>query len=192
MQLGMAMRAADLGDLAGLTGQLARVREELLGGLAELRDLARGIHPPLLGEHGLRPAVDGLVARSPVAVTVHGDLDHRPAPPVEAALYFTIAEALTNVAEYAGAGEVTVTLASDDGQAQVEVRDDGNGGAEPANGSGLRGLVDRLGALGGQLHVHSEPGAGTTVHAVVPLDPRRPAGEVTCGCCAEGLCRCRA
>jgi signal transduction histidine kinase len=135
MQLGMAMRAADLGDLAGLTGQLA-------------------------GEHGLRPAVDGLVARSPVAVTVHGDLDHRPAPSVEVALYFTIAEALTNVAEYAGAREVTVTLASDDGQAQVEVRDDGNGGAEPANGSGLRGLVDRLGALGGQLHVHSEPGPG--------------------------------
>jgi signal transduction histidine kinase len=192
MQLGMAMRAAERGELAGLTDQLARVREELQGGLAELRDLARGIHPTLLEEHGLRPAVDALVARSPVAVAVHGDLDRRPAPSVEAALYFTVAEALTNVAKYAGAHEATVTLSSNDGQAQVEVRDDGNGGAEPAKGSGLRGLVDRLGALGGHLHVHSEPGAGTTVHAVVPLDPRRPAGAVTCGCCAEGRCRCGA
>jgi signal transduction histidine kinase len=192
MHLGMAIRTAERGELAGLPEQLARVREELQGGLAELRELARGIHPTLLGEHGLRAAVDALVARSPVAVTVRGDLPQRPAASVEAALYFVIAEALTNVAKYASARSATVTVSSGDGQAQVEVRDDGRGGAEPANGSGLRGLVDRLGALGGHLHVHSERGAGTTVHAVVPLDPRRPAREVACGCCAEGRCRCGA
>lgn len=192
IQLGIATRAAERGDLAGVAEQLSRMREELQGGLAELRDLARGIHPALLSEHGLRPAVDALVSRSPVAVTVQGDLDHRPAPSVEAALYFTIAEALTNVAKYASAATASVTLSSGDGEAQVEVCDDGSGGADPAKGSGLRGLVDRLGALGGHLHVHSEPGAGTAVHAVVPLDPRRRAGEVTCGCCTEGQCRCGA
>ena len=192
LQLAIATRAAERGDLAGLAEQLGRVREELQGGLAELRDLARGIHPALLSEHGLRPAVDALVARSPVAVTVHGELTDRPAPSVEAALYFTVAEALTNVAKYSRATTASVTLSSGDGQAQVEVCDDGRGGADPAKGSGLRGLVDRLGALGGHLHVHSLPGCGTTVHAVVPLNPRRPAGDVTCGCCAEGRCRCGA
>jgi signal transduction histidine kinase len=161
MHLGMAMRAAERGELAGVSEQLGRVREELQDGLAELRELARGIHPTLLGERGLRPAVEALVARSPVAVTVHGDLDERPAPSVEAALYFTIAEALTNVAKYAGADTATVTLSSGDGQAQVEVSDDGRGGAQPGERLGdSAGLVDRLGALGGHLHVHSERGPG--------------------------------
>jgi signal transduction histidine kinase len=192
MLLGMAMRTAEAGELAGLPEQLGRVRDELQAGLSELRELARGIHPTLLGEHGLRPAVDALVARSPVPVTVRGDLPERPAPSVEAALYFVVAEALTNVAKYAGADRATVTLSCADDHAQVEVRDDGRGGAEPARGSGLRGLVDRLGALGGHLHVQSERGAGTTVHAVVPLAPRSPAAEMACGCCAEGQCRCGA
>jgi signal transduction histidine kinase len=109
---------------------------------------------------------------------------------VETALYFTVAEALTNVSKYAGATVVVVTIAGVGERAEVEVRDDGRGGADPAAGSGLRGLVDRLGALRGHLHVDSPPGRGTTVHAVVPLDPHDPRADTACGCCAEGRCRC--
>jgi signal transduction histidine kinase len=188
--LGTIVRAVERGEVDGLADDLRRAREELDGGLAELRELAHGIHPTVLSDLGLRPAVDALAARSAVPVIVEGDLDERPAASVEATLYFTISEALTNVAKYADATQAVVTIASGDGQAQVEIRDDGSGGADPANGSGLRGLVDRLGALGGHLHVHSDAGHGTTVHAVVPLDPHRHTGEVTCGCCAEGQCRC--
>ena len=148
--------------------------------------------PKVLSDRGLRPALDALVARSPVPVVVRGDLAERPAPSVEATLYFTVAEALTNVAKYARASEAVVTITEGAGHAQVEIRDDGVGGADPSNGSGLRGLVDRVGALGGHLHVHGGAGGGTVVHAVVPLDPYEPAADVTCGCCAEGQCRCSA
>jgi signal transduction histidine kinase len=85
---------------------------------------------------------------------------------------------------------VAVTVSGTGDQAEVEVRDDGVGGADPASGSGLRGLVDRLGALGGHLHVESPPGAGTTLRAIVPLDPHDPRADVSCGCCAEGQCQC--
>jgi signal transduction histidine kinase len=137
-----------------------------------------------------RAAVDGLAARSPIPVDVDGELSVRPAPAVESALYFTIAEAMTNVAKYSGAGTAAVRIAQGEHHAEVEIRDDGRGGAEPARGSGLRGLVDRLGALGGHLHVDSPVRRGTTIRAVVPLDPRDLASELSCGCCAEGQCRC--
>jgi signal transduction histidine kinase len=192
MLLGVAMRGVARGDTAELAEKLARVKAELDGGLSELRDLARGIHPTVLSDRGLRPAVDALVARCSVPVIVTGDLPERPAASVEATLYFTVAEALTNVAKYANATEAAVTIGSGVEHAQVEVSDDGIGGADPAKGSGLRGLVDRLGALGGHLHVHSNAGGGTTVHAVIPLDPRLVSSEVSCGCCAEGQCRCAA
>jgi signal transduction histidine kinase len=192
MMLGAVIRAVEHGDVEQLTDRLARVRDELDGGLAELRDLARGIHPTVVSDLGLRAAVDALASHSSVPVTVRGELDRRPAPSVEATLYFTIAEALTNVAKYAGASEAVVTIGGGDGQAEVEISDDGSGGADPANGSGLRGLVDRLGALGGHLHVRSDPGRGTTVHAIVPSNPHDRSGEVACGCCAEGQCRCAA
>jgi signal transduction histidine kinase len=192
MLLGVAMRGVARGEAADLGEQLARVKAELDGGLAELRDLARGIHPTVLSDRGLRPAIIALAARCSVPVTVHGDLPERPTASVEATLYFTVAEALTNVAKYANATEAVVTIGSGVEHAQVEIRDDGVGGADPVKGSGLRGLVDRLGALGGHLHVHSNPGGGTTVHAVVPLDPRQVSSEVSCGCCAAGQCRCAA
>jgi signal transduction histidine kinase len=166
------------------------VAAELNAGLSELRELAHGIHPAVLSDRGLRAAVCALAARSSVPVTVHGDLVERPAPAVELALYFAVAEALTNVAKYAHAREAVVTLAGNADQATVEIRDDGRGGADPAAGSGLRGLVDRLGALRGHLHVESPPREGTTIVAVVPLDPHDPRAETSCGCCAEGQCRC--
>jgi signal transduction histidine kinase len=192
LALASATRAADRRDLEQLSTLLTRVREELDGGLTELRDLARGIHPAVLSDRGLRPAVAALADRSRVPVTVGGDLAERPAPAVESALYFTVAEALTNVAKYAEASEAVVTISSGEHQAEVEISDNGLGGADPQNGSGLRGLVDRLGALGGHLHVDSLPDTGTRVRAVVPLFPHQPAGDLSCGCCAEGQCRCSA
>jgi signal transduction histidine kinase len=170
MVLGMAMRAAEREGVEHLTRQLAQVRAELDAGLAELRDLARGIHPPVLGDHGLRHAIDALLARSAVPASVDGDLPARPSAAVETALYFSVAEALTNVAKYAHAGHVHVTIGGDGAHAAVEVRDDGRGGADPAGGSGLRGLAERLAALGGRLRVDSDA-SGTTVRAEVPLDP---------------------
>jgi signal transduction histidine kinase len=186
LALRLAMRAVD-GDTRA---ELQRVADELDAGLAELRELAHGIHPAVLSHRGLRAAIDALAARSSVPVEVRGELPGRPAPAVETALYFTVAEALTNVSKYAHASRAVVTLIGVGEQAEVEIRDDGRGGADPAAGSGLRGLVDRLGALRGHLHVESPPGQGTMVHAVVPLDPHDPHAETSCGCCAEGQCRC--
>jgi PAS domain S-box-containing protein len=136
--------------------------------LAELRDLAHGIHPAVLGEHGLAAALDGLVARCPVPVELRVAPDRAPAA-VEAAIYFTIAEALTNVAKYARATRATVTIEIADGTLVAEVVDDGVGGASTAAGSGLRGLEDRLDAIGGTLTVHSRAGKGTTIRACAPL-----------------------
>jgi signal transduction histidine kinase len=191
MLLGLARRQADGAD-GPLTDLLNRLAGELEAGLAELRDLAHGIHPAVLTDRGVRAAVDALAGRSRVPVSVFGDLQERPAATVESALYFTIAEALTNVAKYADAASVTVSITSTDTYAEVAVRDDGCGGADPQAGSGLRGLVDRLGALGGHLHVESPRGEGTLIRAIVPLDPHDPEAEVSCGCCAEGQCRCGA
>jgi signal transduction histidine kinase len=188
LTLALARRHAD-GELAEL---LRRLGDELEAGLAELRELAHGIHPQVLSDRGLRPAVEALAARAQLPVFVEGDLARRPAASVESALYFTVAEALTNVAKYADATEVTVTIIDTGEHAEVEIRDNGRGGADPAGGSGLRGLIDRLGALGGHMHLDSRIAAGTTLRAVVPLDPHDPAAELTCGCCREGQCRCGA
>lgn len=189
--LSLARRRAD-DDGDGLAQLLAQIAGELEAGLADLRELAHGIHPTVLTDRGLRAAIDGLAARSRIPVEVNGELRVRPAPTVESALYFTVAEALTNVAKYANASSALITIVQAEHHAEIEIRDDGCGGAEPLNGSGLRGLVDRLGALGGHLHVESPIGRGTTVRAVVPLDPRDVASEPNCGCCAEGQCRCAA
>jgi PAS domain S-box-containing protein len=147
--------------------------EQLARATAELRELARGIHPAVLTEHGLSPAIQALTARAPLPVDVLEVPEERLPPPVEAAVYFTVSEALTNVARYARASQATVLIRASDREAIVEVTDDGVGGARERAGSGLSGLVDRLGALDGRLEIHSPPGAGTRLRAVVPL---RPAG----------------
>jgi PAS domain S-box-containing protein len=143
---------------------------QLQQGLAELRDLAHGIHPAVLSERGLAPALESLVTRSPVPVDLRVPPE-RAAPAVEAAIYFTVAEALTNVAKYARASHASVSVEVDDGTLVAEVTDDGVGGADTGNGSGLRGLVDRLDAIGGTLAVESPPGAGTTIRACAPMQP---------------------
>ena len=141
---------------------------ELTAGLAELRELARGIHPAVLTERGLEPALKGLAARAPLPVTVSGGVENRLEPAVEAAVYFVAMEALTNVAKYASATTAEVTVEQANGHVVVDVHDDGIGGADPAGGSGLAGLADRVAALGGRLVVESPPGGGTVVRAELP------------------------
>jgi signal transduction histidine kinase len=141
---------------------------ELAHATDELRELARGIHPAVLTDRGLGPALEALATRAPLPVEL-GDVPADRLPePVEAAAYFVVAEALTNVAKYANATHAEVTVARSNGRLLVEIRDDGVGGADPSAGSGLRGLADRVAALDGALDVSSPAGSGTVVHAEVP------------------------
>jgi PAS domain S-box-containing protein len=152
-----------------VSGDAALLLDEAIQDLAtatsELRELARGIHPAVLTEGGLEPALRGLAKRAPLRVTIERAPDGRLPAPVEVTAYFVVAEALTNVARYAEAASARVSVHRDAGMLIVEVRDNGRGGAHEAGGSGLRGLADRVSALGGRLSVHSPPGAGTVVRA---------------------------
>jgi PAS domain S-box-containing protein len=148
---------------------LDKMGKELQDASAELRELARGIHPAVLTERGLAPAIAALASRAPVPVEVVEVPEERLTSRAETTAYFTVAEALTNVAKYAQATHATVRLGCENGSLIVEVRDDGIGGADPAAGSGLAGLADRVGAADGELSVVSPAGEGTLVRAVLPL-----------------------
>jgi len=140
---------------------LAAASEELTHAIDELRELARGIHPAILTERGLGPALEVLAGRAPSRVEITNLLVERLPAPVEAAAYYVVAESLTNVAKYAGASLVEVRVSRDGDCARVEVADDGVGGANASRGSGLRGLADRIEALDGRLRIESPPGRGT-------------------------------
>ena len=155
-------------DPEGATKMLTGAREELTHALAELRELARGIHPAVLTDRGLRPALEMLASRSQVPVELEVP-DKRFAPEAEAAVYYVIAETLTNVAKYAQASSARVEVAQSNGALRVLVSDDGVGGADPAGGSGLRGLLDRVAVLDGTLEIESPLGVGTAVRAEIPL-----------------------
>jgi signal transduction histidine kinase len=159
------MGAIDGSDTAAL---LDASIDELGQSLKELRDLARGIHPAVLSERGLEPAVRALAARAAVPVEIVGQAAGRLPAAVETAAYFVVSEALTNVSKYARAAHATVRVERVDGQLLVEVSDDGVGGARPTEGSGLRGLSDRVAALSGSLEVSSPPGHGTCLRAHLP------------------------
>ena len=148
---------------------LATARDDLALGLDELRELARGIHPVVLTERGLGPALDALLSRAPVQVDIEALPDERLSPQVEAAAYYIVSEAITNVTKYADASSATVAIRQRDGTVTVTVADDGAGGADPSHGSGLRGLTARVEALNGRLTVESPPGAGTRIEAEIPL-----------------------
>jgi signal transduction histidine kinase len=150
---------------------LESAAEELTQATQELRELARGIHPAILTEHGLARTLEVVAARTPLPVNVSIELDERLPPQVEATAYYVVAESLTNAARYAGASKVDVRVSRDATSARVEVVDDGSGGADLAHGSGLRGLADRVEALNGHLHVVSPPDEGTRVWADIPLPP---------------------
>jgi signal transduction histidine kinase len=147
-----------------------QTRSDLGEALNELRELARGIHPPLLTDRGLKPALESLANRALVPVELAGLSDDRLPAGVEAAAYYFVAEALTNVAKYAQASKASVRVERANRSVTVEVSDDGIGGADARRGSGLRGLADRVEALDGRLDVHSPPGAGTRLRAEIPCD----------------------
>jgi signal transduction histidine kinase len=169
LALALRMAQAKLQSDPGAANELLdSASEELARGLEELRELARGIHPAILTDRGLAPALEALAARATVPVEVNGLPSERLPEPIEAAAFYVVAESLTNVAKYASAQSARVELARDDGLLVVEVSDDGVGGADSTKGSGLRGLTDRVEALGGSLRVSSEAGRGTTVRAELP------------------------
>jgi signal transduction histidine kinase len=149
-------------------GILAEARAGLSTALQELRELSQGIHPAVLTERGLEPALQELVYLAPMPISLDVLRDERLPEPVEAAAYYVVAEALANVAKYASAHAVSVSVQRRNGVAVVEVVDDGLGGADPVGGSGLRGLSDRIEALGGTLVLESPPGSGTLLRAEIP------------------------
>ncbi|HEY7618957.1 MAG TPA: histidine kinase [Solirubrobacteraceae bacterium] len=151
-----------------LAATLDRATDELKTSLAELRELARGIHPAVLTDQGLERAVAALAARVPVPVTLDAEGGERLPAAVEIAAYYVVSEALQNVAKYAQATQAGVAIRRVDGRVIVDVTDDGIGGADAGQGSGLAGLADRLGALDGTLAVDSPPGRGTRLHAEIP------------------------
>jgi signal transduction histidine kinase len=145
-----------------------RIGDDLKAALGELRELARGLHPSVLTTDGLGPAVEQLASRSSIPVTVDVTETRFPED-VETACYFTVAEALANVAKYAGATGAAIRIEHADGHVRLQVSDNGCGGADPKSGSGLTGLVDRIAALDGTLTVDSPAGGGTTVTVELPL-----------------------
>jgi signal transduction histidine kinase len=169
LTLGMA-ESRLAADPAAAAPLIAQAREEAQLAVKELRELASGIHPALLSERGLGPALEALAARAPVPTTVDGVPEQRLPPAVESACYFVTAEALTNVAKYAGATSASVSVSIEHGRVRLIVRDDGAGGADANAGTGLRGLRDRVEALDGQFAVDSPPALGTSVIAQIPLE----------------------
>jgi PAS domain S-box-containing protein len=167
LSIRVAMAKLD-SDPAAAREVLSGAADELARALDELRELARGLHPAVLSDRGLRAAVEMLAGRAALPVEIAAVPDERLPGPVEAGAYYLISEALTNVAKYAHASVVRVSVVAGDDRVVVEVSDDGVGGADPAAGSGLRGLADRVEALGGTLEVTSPAGQGTTLRAEVP------------------------
>jgi signal transduction histidine kinase len=171
LALKLRMARAALGPESPAADEiLESTAAELDLALGELRELARGLHPAVLSDRGLGPALSSLAARSPIEVGVEGAPTRRLPASVELAAYFLVSEALANTIKHAHASAATVAVATDDRGITVEVSDDGVGGADPTCGSGLRGLSDRLSALGGRLDVISAPGQGTLVRARIPCE----------------------
>jgi signal transduction histidine kinase len=170
--LGLSLKAAEQAvppDLAGLKQELARLASGLAEVLDELREMSRGIHPAILTEGGLRPALRALARRSPVPVRLETDVTARLPQQVEVAAYFVVSEALANVAKHAQAAQVRVSVQVRAGRLEIMISDDGRGGADPSRGSGLIGLTDRVEALGGTIRVSSPAGVGTQIAVALPL-----------------------
>lgn len=147
---------------------LAEAHEEAKQALNDLRDLVRGLHPAVLEDRGLDAALSAVAARSPVPVRVRVDMDRRVDRDIEAVAYFVVSEALTNVARHSGAGHASVEVVLREDDLRLTVTDDGDGGADPANGTGLRGLADRVRSVDGTFSLTSPPGGPTTIEAELP------------------------
>jgi len=157
-------------DPAAARSLLLEARDASAKALSELRDLVRGIHPPVLADRGLAAAVHALVLDSPLRVRVTGSLDGRPPPPVESATYFAVSELLANVAKHSGTGAAEADLRHSAGALRISVRDDGVGGADPSRGTGLRGIERRLAPFDGVLAVSSPVGGPTVITMEVPCE----------------------
>jgi signal transduction histidine kinase len=172
--LGLSLRSAQAElphDLEEIHAELSHVGTGLTAVLDELREISRGIHPAILSEGGLAPALKTLARRSPTPVALDVRVDGRLPDGVEVCAYYVVSEMLTNTAKHAQASAVHVDVARADGVLHVVVRDDGVGGADPRRGSGLVGLRDRVEALGGSIAFGSAKGAGTVVEVQLPLTP---------------------
>ena len=174
LALGLALRMAErrLDDVPDpeLHSVLAGARDELGRAIEEIRELARGIHPALLTDLGLGPALESLATRAPIATHLLAAPDDRLPAAVEVTAYYVTAEAITNAAKHSGASAVTVSAQHRDGALHLVVSDDGKGGADVAGGTGLRGLVDRVAAVGGTLRIDSADGKGTALVAEIPCE----------------------
>jgi signal transduction histidine kinase len=169
--MGMTLDAA--GQIIDTNPEAARAllyeaRDASVRALAELRDLVRGIHPPVLADRGLADAIRALALDAPVRIDLASDLDGRPPAPVESAAFFAVSELLANVAKHAGAGQAWIDIRHSDGMLRIGVTDNGHGGAEPGRGGGLRGIERRLAAFDGVLAVSSPPGGPTSVTMEIP------------------------
>jgi signal transduction histidine kinase len=171
LSLSLRLTMERLGDDADpeLRRELDEAAAEAARAVQELRELGRGIHPAVLTGSGLAAALESLAERSPLPVTLDAASNGRLPEPVEVTAYYVVSEALANCQRHAGASSVRVATALDGGDLVVTVTDDGRGGADVGAGSGLRGLEDRVAALGGRLTVESAPGRGTTVRAEIPI-----------------------
>jgi signal transduction histidine kinase len=171
LSLGLALQLAHAqigAEANGASELLTEAEDELRAALDELRELARGIHPAILTDQGLGAALRTLAERSAVPVTIVAVPDERLDESIEAAAYFLVSESLANCAKYARASAVRVSITRRDGNAVVDIDDNGVGGADPAGGSGLRGLSDRVHALDGTFRIDSPRGGGTHIHAELP------------------------
>jgi signal transduction histidine kinase len=171
VSLGLELRAVEaaMPPDDALRAQVARTTSGLAGVLEDLQEISRGLHPAILSEGGLGPALKVLARRSAVPVKVEVHTRRRLQKQVEAAAYYIASEALTNAIKHAEASIVELHADSRDGILEMSIRDDGIGGADPSRGSGLIGLTDRVEALGGTISVVSPPGEGTSLHVRLPI-----------------------
>jgi PAS domain S-box-containing protein len=180
VSLGLELRLVESSvptELEETRTRIARVARGLSLSLEELQEISRGIHPAILADGGLGSALRTLARRSTVPVQLCGEIEDRLPEPIEVAAYYIVSEALTNATKHANASRVDVEAASQDGSLRLSIRDDGIGGADPARGSGLVGLTDRVQALGGSILVASRPGTGTQITVELPLEPAQDVGR---------------
>jgi signal transduction histidine kinase len=168
LALELGMLAEQPGTDAATRDQIQRARAEVAQSLAELRDVARGLHPSVVTSHGLNVALDSLAQSTSLDLRLHAESLPRLPEPIEVTAYYVVSESLANAAKHAEASRVDIEVEMTDGSLIVQVADDGVGGADPERGTGLRGLADRVEALGGQLRVWSSAAQGTAVRAVIP------------------------
>jgi signal transduction histidine kinase len=168
LSLSLGVLQARLDPDPEVEAQLVRARNDIAVSLSELRNLARGLHPAVLSAHGLAVALESLAATAPVPVRLNVELEDRVSEAVEVAAYYVVSESLTNIGKHAHASSATVDVRRYDGRVIVEVVDDGAGGADADRGTGLRGLADRVEALGGRLQIWTPRGSGTRVRAQLP------------------------